>query len=259
MDAYDDLLASPLALDWHDAASVGDDTNTEGVVGTLAFAAPQLLQVLAPVPPTPPAISSFPRLVAPVSAAARFTQYTESFFVLQPPSIVYQQGGQHGGKLHVILQLSALAAAALNAMTNPVSNALQPALRRFDQRRLMTYDERAQRMVPVTLPPLTTSEAVLSANGILHVYINRKLLPVSTAFGEAPFVYTVFIRPVGEVVVSASFFARSKAPKDTGVQHKVWLAMCMHCKTPVFTFACLRAETDVGNEKAGCTHGACIV
>ena len=153
-------------------------------------------------------VSSFPEFV---QGTTPFSPPQTSYFIKQPPPVVYQASTSEG--VHMIIQLTAPAAAALTAHKGVLTSALHLALRRFDLHKLTVYDEDEGRMVAVTLPPAALAAATLSANGILHVYVKCKFMPVSTAFGEAPLVYAILIKPVDELVVSAPFAARSKVPK----------------------------------------------
>lgn len=157
-----------------------------------------------------PAVSSFPEFV---KGTTPFLLPQASYFVGQPPPVVYQASTVESGRVHMIIQLAAPAAAALTACKGVLTSALHLAVRRFDLRKLSVYNEDEGRMVAVTLPSTALEAATLSANGILHVHVKCKFMPVSTAFGEAPLVYAILIKPVDELVVSAPFAVRSKVPK----------------------------------------------
>ncbi len=80
----------------------------------------------------------------------------------------------------------------------------------LDLRELEQYDPATGRMLGLRMSQAMFAFDFRSASSTLVVRMHRKELPVSTNFGDAPFVLTLLLKPVGELVVSSSFHVASK-------------------------------------------------
>lgn len=165
-----------------------------------------------------------------------------SHFELQPPAVVYQtvlvDDKQNGSTpLDMSIRLSPAAASALHAAVRagealptlifgalrrcaecccfccvlPASSFLRASLHcSVDLRELEQYDAASGSMLGLRMSQAMFAFDLRSASGTLVVRMHRKELPVSTNFGDAPFVLTILLKPVGELVVSSPFHVASK-------------------------------------------------
>lgn len=141
----------------------------------------------------------------------------QSVLDVHPPAVLYQtksNGGKqesaHPGELSIRLSPN-----AKKAVMKPgaLRSRVHVAMRRYDGRELEVYLD--GEMVGLRIPQ-RTYELVLEGD-LLHVRVHRKELPVSKTFGNAPFVFCVYIDGASypELLVSECFRVQSKQPKTT--------------------------------------------
>lgn len=148
-----------------------------------------------------------------------------SSFETQPPAVVYQtslladQGRQDGSTpLLLSLRLADDAAASLTAhlLHAPLASLVYGAIRRVDLRELERFDAASGKMLGVRMSQSIFAFDFRTSSSTLTIQLHRKELPVSTNYGDAPFVLSVLLKPCGEVVVSSPFVVASKEapPRD---------------------------------------------
>lgn len=176
-----------------------------------------------PTIPTQPMTSTMSDPTTRVPAGpAPATTPPVSCMLVNTPKVIYQTALTAEGKqdssteLVISMALSATARAAIEtaiASGSAVADLVHGAIRRFDGKELEVFDEKTGLMLGVRLPQLTFRfELVPGTPAVLEIHVHRKELPVGRAYGEAPFRFYFYLKPVGELVSTSIFMVASKQP-----------------------------------------------